>query len=114
MSRLRKWWRPAALVVAIVIVAQVGVSLLVRTHHVHNYLVRHLERGAVKITPKQRRCLIEATIDPLTPFPRGFARSKAGPFFEIRTVRLLIDRGALRVVRPCVGSHRILLTARAA
>jgi hypothetical protein len=45
MSRLRKWWRPAALVVAIVIVAQVGVSLLVRTHHVHNYLVRHLERA---------------------------------------------------------------------
>src|SRR6201996_3772041 len=45
MSRLRKWWSPAAFVVAIVIVAQVGVSLLVRTHHVHNYLVRHLERA---------------------------------------------------------------------
>ncbi len=45
MSRLRKWWRPAALVVATVIVAQVGVSLLVRTHRVHTYLVRHLERA---------------------------------------------------------------------
>jgi uncharacterized protein involved in outer membrane biogenesis len=45
MSRLRKWWRPAALVVATVIVAQVGVSLLVRTHRVHAYLVRHLERA---------------------------------------------------------------------
>jgi hypothetical protein len=45
MSRLRKWWRPAALFVAIVIVAQVGVSLLVRTHRVHAYLVRHLERA---------------------------------------------------------------------
>jgi hypothetical protein len=45
MSRLRKWWRPAALGVAIVIVAQVGVSLLVRTHRVHAYLVRHLERA---------------------------------------------------------------------
>jgi hypothetical protein len=45
MSRLRKWWRPAALVVAIVIVSQVGVSLLVRTHRVHAYLVRHLERA---------------------------------------------------------------------
>jgi hypothetical protein len=45
MSRLRKWWRPAALVVAIVIVSQVGVSLLVRTHRVHAYLVRHLEKA---------------------------------------------------------------------
>ena len=45
MSRLRKWWRPAAWVAAIVIVSQVGVSLLVRTHRVHGYLVRHLERA---------------------------------------------------------------------
>jgi AsmA-like protein len=45
MSRLRKWWRPAALVVAIVIVSQVSVSLLVRTQRVHAYLVRHLERA---------------------------------------------------------------------
>jgi AsmA family len=45
MSRLRKWWRPAALVVAIVIVSQLGASLLVRTNRVHAYLVRHLERA---------------------------------------------------------------------
>jgi AsmA family len=45
MSRLRKWWRPAALIAAIVIVSQLGVSLLVRTHRVHGYLVRHLERA---------------------------------------------------------------------
>ena len=45
MSRLRKWWRPAALVVAIVIVSQVGASLLVRTNRVHAYLERHLERA---------------------------------------------------------------------
>src|ERR1700722_12879266 len=45
MTRLRKWWRPAALVAAIVIVSQVGVSLLVRTNRVHAYLVRHLERA---------------------------------------------------------------------
>jgi hypothetical protein len=45
MSQLRKWWRPAAWIVAFVIVSQVGVSLLVRTHSVHNYLVRHLERA---------------------------------------------------------------------
>jgi hypothetical protein len=45
MSRLRKWWRPAALVVAVVIVSQVGASLLVRTNRVHAYLERHLERA---------------------------------------------------------------------
>src|SRR5262249_30714385 len=45
LSRLRKWRRPAALVVAIVVVSQLGVSLLVRTHRVHAYLVRHLERA---------------------------------------------------------------------
>jgi AsmA family len=45
MSQLRKWWRPAALVVAIVIISQLGVSLLVRTHGIHAYLVRHLERA---------------------------------------------------------------------
>ena len=45
MSRIRKWWRPAALVVAIVIVSQVGASLLVRTQRVHAYLARHLERA---------------------------------------------------------------------
>ncbi|HEY2823241.1 MAG TPA: AsmA family protein [Candidatus Acidoferrum sp.] len=45
MNRLRKWWRWAAWFAAIVIVSQVGVSLLVRTHRVHSYLVRHLERA---------------------------------------------------------------------
>ena len=45
MSRLRKWWRPAVAVAALVVVSQIGVSLLVRTHRVHSYLMRHLERA---------------------------------------------------------------------
>jgi hypothetical protein len=45
MSRLHKWWRPAVAVATLVVVAQVGVSLLVRTHRVHSYLTRHLERA---------------------------------------------------------------------
>jgi len=45
MSRLRKWWRPAVAVAALVVVSQIGVSLLVRTHRVHSYLTRHLERA---------------------------------------------------------------------
>jgi hypothetical protein len=46
----------------------------------------------------QRRCIVEATIEPLTPFRRGYARSKAGPFYEVRTVQSLISSGALRRV----------------
>jgi AsmA family len=45
MNRLRKWWRLALVLVAVVIASQVGVSLLARTHRVHTYLVEHLERA---------------------------------------------------------------------
>jgi uncharacterized protein involved in outer membrane biogenesis len=45
MNRLRKWWKPALAAVAVVIVLQTGVSLLVRTHRVHRYLIAHLERA---------------------------------------------------------------------
>ena len=45
MNRLRKWWRTALVLVALVIASQIGVSVLVRTHSVHDYLVEHLERA---------------------------------------------------------------------
>jgi len=45
MDRLRKWWRPALFLVALVALAQIGVSLLARTHRMHHYLVTHLERA---------------------------------------------------------------------
>jgi AsmA family len=45
MNRLRKWWRPALVLAALVIALQIGVSLLVRTHRVHGYLVEHLQRS---------------------------------------------------------------------
>jgi hypothetical protein len=45
MNRLRRWWKPAMAAVALVIVLQTGVSLLVRTHRVHRYLIEHLERA---------------------------------------------------------------------
>jgi hypothetical protein len=61
----------------------------------------------------QRHCIIEATIDPLLPFPRGFARSKAGPFFELRTVSSLVETGALRIFHPVRGRSRIQVSARA-
>src|SRR6266853_1235987 len=45
MIKLHKWWKPALGIVVLVIVLQAGVSLLVRTHRVHAYLVAHLERA---------------------------------------------------------------------
>lgn len=62
----------------------------------------------------RRRCVIEATIEPLIPFRRGFARSKAGPFFELRTVQALINTGELRAVRQLGGRRALTVTARAA
>lgn len=62
----------------------------------------------------QRRCLIDATISPLVGYRRGYANSKAGPFYNLRTVHGLIERGVLRVVRDRGGAHYLRLTARAA
>ena len=45
MNKLQKWWKPALAIACIVIALQVGVSLLVRTHRGHIYLVAHLERA---------------------------------------------------------------------
>src|SRR5713226_6035557 len=45
MDRLRKWWRLALFLVVLVALAQIGISLLARTHRMHHYLVTHLERA---------------------------------------------------------------------
>ena len=45
MNKLQKWWKPALAIVSTVIALQVAVSLLVRTHRGHAYLVAHLERA---------------------------------------------------------------------
>lgn len=62
----------------------------------------------------QRRCVIEATIEPLTPYPKGFARSKAGPFYDARTVHALIQKGDLRLILKRAGRCFGTVTARAA
>jgi hypothetical protein len=45
MKRRRKWWKPALILVAMVVAAQAGVSALVRTRRVHRFLTVHLERA---------------------------------------------------------------------
>jgi hypothetical protein len=45
MSKLRKWWKTGAAVAAAVIILQLAVSLLARTHRMHAYLIGHLERA---------------------------------------------------------------------
>jgi hypothetical protein len=56
----------------------------------------------------QRQCIIEATIEPLAPFRRGYARSKFGPFYEPRTIQPLLRDGSLRLVNrqiTALSSH---------
>jgi len=61
----------------------------------------------------QKRCIISATIEPLIPFRRGFASSKLGPFYDVRTVHSLIQTGALRMIMVRAGRKFGTVTARA-
>ncbi|HYL84375.1 MAG TPA: AsmA family protein [Candidatus Angelobacter sp.] len=45
MMQLRKWWKAGLAVVLLFLVLQVAVSLFVRTHRAHDYLVAHLARA---------------------------------------------------------------------
>jgi uncharacterized protein involved in outer membrane biogenesis len=45
MKMLRKWWKPALAIVVSLVALQAGVSLIVRTHRMHGYLVAQLERA---------------------------------------------------------------------
>lgn len=63
----------------------------------------------MRFTPARRRAIIAATIEPLRPFRRGYARSKAGPFINLRTIQYLLSHGALRKI----GGSLRRLTARA-
>jgi len=45
MKMLRKWWKLALTIVALLVAIQIGVSLLVRTHRMHAYLTTQLEQA---------------------------------------------------------------------
>jgi hypothetical protein len=62
----------------------------------------------------QRACIIAATINPLIPFRRGYGLSKAGPFYDVRTVHALIQTGALRMIMNRAGRKFGTVSARAA
>ena len=66
----------------------------------------------LKISASQRRCLIEATIEPLICFPRGFARTKAGPFHLTQTIQSLVRNGSLRVIQENCGNRYLKVSAR--
>lgn len=67
----------------------------------------------MKLSPTQNACLIEATIDDLMAYRRGFARSKTGPFFRVNTVRRLVETGHLRAFYPSGGRPGLRVSARA-
>jgi hypothetical protein len=45
MQLVRKWWKLAVSIAALLIAAQIGASVLARARGVHKYLVAHLERA---------------------------------------------------------------------
>jgi hypothetical protein len=45
MKIVRKWWKLALTMVALLVAMQIGVSVLVRTHRMHAYLTAQLERA---------------------------------------------------------------------
>ncbi len=45
MQLVRKWWRLALSIAALLIAAQIGASFLARATGIHKYLVAHLERA---------------------------------------------------------------------
>jgi AsmA-like protein len=45
MKMLRRWWKLALTIVALLVATQIGVSLLVRTHRMHAYLTAQLEKA---------------------------------------------------------------------
>src|SRR5207249_10673080 len=66
MIKLQEWRKPALVIVVLIIILQAGVSLLVRTHHVHAYLVAQLERALgrpVEVTSFDARILPRPQLD---------------------------------------------------
>jgi len=66
MKAAGRWWKLALGVVAIVVVAQIAVSLLVRTHRVHNFLVAQLSRAfgrPVEVERFEAQLLPSPTLD---------------------------------------------------
>lgn len=45
MNKLRNWWKPALMIVILIILLQSGVSFLARTRRMHVYLVAQLEKA---------------------------------------------------------------------
>jgi hypothetical protein len=72
MKMVRKWWKLALTIVALLLAVQIGVSLLVRTHRMHSYLIWQLQRAfgrpvevgrfAVQLLPAPRLYAEQVTI----------------------------------------------------
>ncbi len=72
MKMLRKWWKLALVIAALLAAVQIGVSFLVRTRRMHQYLSTHLERAfgrpvevghfAVQLFPSPRLDAEEVTV----------------------------------------------------
>lgn len=110
---LRKWWRPALAILALVLGAQIGVSLLVRTRSVHAYLTACLERAfgrpvevrhfGVKILPSPRLDAEAVTVWEDPEFGNEYFLRAENLSAGLRWTGLLLGRfefGTLSLTRP--------------
>jgi uncharacterized protein involved in outer membrane biogenesis len=113
MNMLRKWWRPASAILALVLGAQIGVSLLVRTRSVHAYLTARLERAfgrpvevrhfGVKILPSPRLDAEAVTVWEDPGFGNEYFLRAENLSAGLRWTGLLLGRfefGTLSLTRP--------------
>lgn len=122
MQMLRKWWKVALAVVVLVIAAQIGVSVLVRTRRMHAYLVAHLERAfgrpvevtnfAVQLLPTPQLEAEQVTVGEDPAFGNEYFLRADGLSAGLRWTGLLrghFDFGTLFLHRPSL----ILVRSRA-
>jgi uncharacterized protein involved in outer membrane biogenesis len=113
MSRIRRYGRTAAVAVVLLVAAQVGVSLLARTHRMHGYLIARLERAfgrpvevrrfSVQILPIPEVDAIGVTIGEDPAFGHEYFMRAENMAASLRWMGLLRGRlefGTMSLTRP--------------
>jgi len=113
MSRIRRYGRTAAVAVVLLVAAQVGVSLLARTHRMHGYLIARLERAfgrpvevrrfSVQILPIPEVDAIGVTIGEDPAFGHEYFMRAENMAASLRWMGLLrghLEFGTMSLTRP--------------
>jgi hypothetical protein len=113
MKMLRKWWKLALTIVALLVAIQIGMSLLVRTHRMHAYLTTQLERAfgrpvevghfAVQLLPAPRLDAVQVTVGEDPAFGNEYFLRADNLSAGLRWTGLLrghVEFGTLSLSRP--------------